>query len=693
MNLAWIDWFIIGVLIVALGLVACRTKRYTKSVSGFLAANRCGGRYLLTMAEGMTWVGAITIVASFEQRFQVGFCATWWYLMITPIGVFLALSGWVIYRYRQTRALTMAQFFEMRYSRKFRIFAGLIAWLSGVINYGIFPAVTARFFIYFVNIPQHKVMLGPLELNLTLGVIMAAFLGVALVFALNGGQIAIMITDFLQGQFCNVVFLLITIFLLVKFGWSNILDTLKQAPAGESMLNPFDQTNLRDFTFAFFAMTAFNNVYSYMAWQGSQGYYCSAKSPHEARMGRVLGMWRAMISMIVLILVPVCAYVMLNGSAFPEQAEAVRVTIDALGNSTLEKQLTVPIALSKMLPAGLLGLFCFLMIAAAVSTDDTYLHSWGSIFIQDVYIPLRNQDKPLSPEKHLKLLRWSIVLVAVFAWFFSMLFPLKDYILMFMALTGAIFIGGAGSVIIGGLYWRRGTTAGAWAGMIVGSLLSVTSVLLINVVWPKVLPVLRESHPGWQWLQRLPQEFPLSGMAMAQLSSLAAILAYVAVSLLTKSKAGFDLDRMLHRGKYASEQGCDSQRPRSLTSKLWRALGISEEFTWGDKAIYFFALGSQLFWLLVFICGTIYAKTTKTTNDQWGKFWTVYLSYTIAIAVITTVWFMWGGFRDMVDLFQHLKNAKINADDDGRVEEREASEASKDGIMCCEQDVVAAINK
>ena len=49
--------------------------------------------------------------------------------------------------------MTLAQFFEMRYSRSFRVFAGLVAFLSGIINYGIFPGVAARFFIALCGFP------------------------------------------------------------------------------------------------------------------------------------------------------------------------------------------------------------------------------------------------------------------------------------------------------------------------------------------------------------------------------------------------------------------------------------------------------------------------------------------------------------------------------------------------------------
>ena len=76
--------------------------------------------------------------------------------------------------------------------------------------------------------------------------------------------------------------------------------------------------------------------------------------------------------------------------------------------------------LSNILPMGLMGAFAAVMFAAFISTHDTYLHSWGSIFIQDVVMPFR--DKPFEKETHLKLLRYSIFGVAIFIFLFSLLF-------------------------------------------------------------------------------------------------------------------------------------------------------------------------------------------------------------------------------------------------------------------------------
>jgi len=42
--------------------------------------------------------------------------------MLAPVGLFLAISGWVIYRFRETRALTLAEFFERRYGGPLRQF-------------------------------------------------------------------------------------------------------------------------------------------------------------------------------------------------------------------------------------------------------------------------------------------------------------------------------------------------------------------------------------------------------------------------------------------------------------------------------------------------------------------------------------------------------------------------------------------
>lgn len=673
----WIDWLIVLGAFAGLAFTAYTTKQYVRGIADFLAANRCAGRYLLTLADGMAGLGAIGIVATFQQFYAGGFGAAWWGGIMGPIMLLLPLTGFIIYRFRESRVMTIAEFYERRYSRRFRIFAGIMAFVAGIINYGVFPQVTGLFFIYFCGIPVYIWEIAGLEINVTLGIVMGILLLTALAITFRGGQIAIMITDFLQAQFVNVVFLIILFVLLMKFGLGDAISTLKTAEEGKSMINPFKQGSLPDFNIFFYLIMAFNVVYSYMAWQGNQGYNCSAKTPHDAKMARILAAWRYGATWTVIALLAVFSWVLMNSPEFTQQAAITQDAISALGDEGLERQLTVPLALRQVLPVGVFGLFVAAMLAAAISTDDTYLHSWGSIFIQDVYLPLKG--KRLEPGQHMKLLRRAIFGVAVFVWLFSMIFPLRDYIFMYWAITGAIYVGGAGSVIIGGFYWKRATTAGAWAGMIVGSTLAFTGVMMINVVWPDILPGLREAYPDLAWLQALPESFWVNGTDMMFIASAAAIISYVGVSLMTKPDPNFCMDKLLHRGEYAIEGEHRYVAPQRK-GFLW-LLGVDDEYTKFDKFVAISLFAWTMFWFAVFIAGTIYALSVDTTDDFWANYWIFSQGAYILVGIVTVVWFLWGGFRDLGELFRDLKRKKVDLSDDGMVidEAEKGPAASSEG--------------
>src|SRR5204862_2567345 len=113
-------------------------------------------------------------LSKFEMVMISGFTLTFWNALLAPVLLLVAVSGFVVYRYRETRALTLAQFFEMRYSRRFRLFMGMLAFTAGVLNYGIFPAVSSRFFVYFLGLPERVQIIG---LNVpTFAMIMACYL-------------------------------------------------------------------------------------------------------------------------------------------------------------------------------------------------------------------------------------------------------------------------------------------------------------------------------------------------------------------------------------------------------------------------------------------------------------------------------------------------------------------------------------
>ncbi len=638
MNLSWLDWAIVAVVIGTLTVGVSLTRAYVRGVADFLAAGRTAGRYLLTVSQGMAMLGAITIVGNVEMNYVAGFSMTWWGLSTALVVLVITMSGWVIYRFRQTRVLTLAQFFEERYSRGFRVFAGLIAFLSGIVNFGIFPSVGARFFIYFCGLPLSIPVLG-IAIP-TFPLVMIVLLGLALYFVFSGGQIAVMLTDFAQGILVNVAFMIIIIYFLGVFDWDRICAALATAPENASLINPFKTSHVDDFNFWYFLIGIIGVIYGTMSWQGTQAYNTSAKSAHEAKMGSVLSNWRVVPQNLLLPFLAIIIYTALHHADFLGVANHVDAELAAVGSEAIKSQLRIPLVLSQLLPTGLLGLFAGLMLAASVTTDDTYLHSWGSIFIQDVIMPFRR--KPFTPKQHLRVLRWSILGVAVFAFCFSLLFQQSQYIFLFFAITGAIFAGGSGAVIIGGLYWKRGTTAAAWSALATGSTIAVGGIVVHQLV----------------------ADFPINGQMFWGIAMGASSLVYVLVSLLGKREV-HDLDKLLRRGAHAVPG--EANVVAAAPARGLRVLGMGREFTRRDRLIYVLTYVWTLGWVAVFLAGTIYNLSHQVDDRAWQRFWLIYIYINLVVSCLVTIWFAVGGIRDVRGMFRRLSTMERDPNDDGRV--------------------------
>ncbi|MCG8448354.1 MAG: hypothetical protein MI725_02085, partial [Pirellulales bacterium] len=213
--------------------MAIIAKGYTKTAADFLVANRCAGRYVLSISDGLAALGAISIMAVWETHYEAGMTPIWWGMILLPVQLGIAATGFVIYRFRQTRALTLAQFLEMRYSRRLRIFVGLLAFTSGVFVFGIYPGFGARFFIHYCDLPDTLPAIMGIELS-TYPVLMTILLGIALAFTLLGGQIAVVLTDFVQGMFCNIVFFIVLVLLVFSLDWQQVLEIAHAGPPDQS---------------------------------------------------------------------------------------------------------------------------------------------------------------------------------------------------------------------------------------------------------------------------------------------------------------------------------------------------------------------------------------------------------------------------------------------------------------------------
>ena len=783
----WIDWILFAIPIAVVIIAAIKAQKYVHGVADFLSAGRIAHRYVLCVAGAEAGMGLITLVGNLEAYYNSGFAYGFWSSILAPIGMVLGLVGFANYRFRETRAMTLGQFFEMRYSRPFRITASFIQALYGVLNYGIFPAVGARFLMYFLRLPVSFRLLG-IEWS-TFAVLMFLALALACAIACAGGQITIMVTDCVQGILSYPIYLAIVAFFLSRFSWWNdLLPAISARPDGVSFLNPFDTGDLRDFNLFYVFSGVLGMFLMRLSW-GSRGYDSAAKDAHEAKMGAVLGTWRAGFSSMMFVLIAVIAYAYNNHPRFAAESARIRATLAAkayedvaffsktaipegegetlaaafaaveprtafttreeyraLGDhdaqaehfkaetadpflaaasetlggeksedelaamtqkeredwgakrarnqtlGTIFTQMRVPATIRAILPTGLVGLFCAMAVFLMLSTDTTYLHGWASVIVQDFLLPMRKT--PWSPRQQINHIRIAICGVALFGFLFSYYFGQVDFILMFFAITGALWMA-SGPVITLGLYWKRGTSAGAFSALILGAAAAIAAIFA-QKYWVSALYPWLAAHgfgPGLDRLLRAlcspfepyvhwefsADKFPINSVEVGVMTQVFTLLVYIVVSLAT-CRVPFNMDRLLHRGAYANER--ERSREAAHVPIFQRILGIDGNYTRGDKALawsvflYSFGWGfcvcflGNVAWHFLGAKGILPAQP-----ESWWGIWFFIGSLCIAcvIGIVSTVWFGICSTHDLLRLFRDLEAREqagggLNALDDGRVE-------------------------
>ena len=809
----WYDWLILVLPVCFVMWMGFRSRRYVRGVPDFLSAGRLCGRYVISMGDVANSLSIIGLVTYIEIHYRTGFSVGFWSNVLMPLSIVLGLTGFVIYRFRETRAMSVGQFFEMRYSRRFRIVAAGLRSLAEMVANMIMPAIAARFFIQMLDLPATYHVLG-LELS-TYVSLMVLFLALAVSLICFGGTLALVITDTIQGMILYPVLACFVVFLFWKFSVTEqIMPVMADRVAGESFINPYDIGNLRDFNlFTVVIVAAYGAVVNRGTFIGG-GYTTAAKSAQEQKMAGLLGTWRSTIITVFYILIASALIAFLNHRDFAVEAGEVRKSlvarvaddvfkndsrsreavkaavadvppqmheigvdpplsqkenldtafldvvhqalladarervsgtgdpgaeppseaalIDAEGRAnddfqqcrTLYNQLSLSVTMRALLPHGLFGLFALLLFLAMLSTDDTRIYSAALTIAQDVVLPLKK--KPFTPRGHLWMIRIVSICIGVFFLAGSYYVKQLDYYQMFNTLACAMWACGSGAIMMFGLYSRFGTTAGAWTALGTSAVLSGAYLYVqrswADVVYPAIAKasLVDSFDRALRWLSSPFEPYihwemdavrcPVNAIEFNFFLSLLCILLYVVVSKFT-CKVPFNLDRMLHRGRYAifndgaaaaandgalraNDDGASRQltnddnsvvsatdgpsfrrrRPviRCVASAMQRIVGITPEYTRGDKAIawgvfaYSFGYGFGLCFLGVVAWNAIHPWPV----EWWSRYFVgIYFVVPCIVACVTTVWFGVGGVIGLRQLFRDLRARKeTNVLDDGRVE-------------------------
>jgi SSS family solute:Na+ symporter len=354
---------------------------------------------------------------------------------------FLGKTGFIIKPLLEMKIMTIPEFFSKRFSKGVRLYVGILMAIGGILNFGVFPGVEAKFINTVSGIPEEHVLIT-----------MVVLLTLVLIYTLMGGMVSVILTNYIQYILLSFGMVFITVYGIYVVGWDNIVSTVTTT-YGEKGINPlFPSLFKGEFGLGFFVWQLLMWTAILVAWQAVAMRLFSSK---DSKTGMKIYKWSGLMFLFRGVL-PVFWGIM----ALAYLTEPVD-GLDAL-----------PMFIKAIVPSGILGLIISGLLAASMSTYASYLLSWSSVVSQDIVgIVIRSiTKKELSSKKQLMISRITVAVVMIFIIWWSLFHKLEGYLYFYLQMTGMLFLPGALVSIGFGVYWKKARNLGAYLAFTFGAI-------------------------------------------------------------------------------------------------------------------------------------------------------------------------------------------------------------------------------
>lgn len=443
-NFGTIDWVIVCVYMCIPLSIGLYLRKYISSSGDFIVAGRNLRLFLAVATLTGTELGLVTIMYSSEAGFIHGFSA--FHIGVIEFVAVLAigLTGFIIYKLRESRVMTIPEYYEKRYNQKVRVVGGIVLALGGILNMGLFLQAGARFMMGVTGVANPAM----LKIFMTIMLIMV------LIYTVAGGMVSLAINDFVQFIVLSLGLLIGSIFVFKEIGWTTLF-TIPEGAPNAFTFNPVSKESGFGTLYVLFMVML--SVSAGALWQTATMRALAAKSPKVAKNLYACASLSFLMRKVIPMLWGIGAFIFIT-TKFPQLYEQFQ----AGGYSS---QYGMPIFISKIIPSGLLGIIAAGMFAAFMSTHDSYLLSWSSVITQDIISPLRGG---LGDKSRLRINRITIVVIGFFLLIWGLWFEAPVSLWNYMAVTGSIYLSGAFTVIVAGLYWKKASSTGAMIALVLG---------------------------------------------------------------------------------------------------------------------------------------------------------------------------------------------------------------------------------
>ena len=429
-----IDYIIVAIYLMVVFYIGISFRDKTSDFSTFMIADRKVGLSLGVATMLGTELGLITVMYNAQNGVLNHFSAFHIGLIASIVTLSIGMTGIVVVKLRELRVKSIPEYYEYRFGKNVRILGAIILALGGILNMGLFLKVGAIFL---------QGILGIGEVSMALPIIMVVLLILVLIYTTLGGMISVIITDYIQFVILSFGLMLSVIFSIYNLGWSNIFSSLESIVDNSDIIyNPVKSKG--GFYITWQVVLGFVSA---VIWPTAITRALSLNSPNAVKKQYL---WSS-ISFLIRFMIPcflgICAFIYFNGE---------------VSNSLI----MMPEYLVEILPVGVLGITVAAMLAAFMSTHDSYLLCWSTIITNDIIDPLVGSN--LNSTKKINYSRIIIIILGIYILYWGLVYDGGDSIWSYLGITGAIYFTGAISVILFGLYWDKASSYGAIAALLGG---------------------------------------------------------------------------------------------------------------------------------------------------------------------------------------------------------------------------------
>jgi Na+/proline symporter len=431
-GLHTIDLVVLVLYLIGITVLGAWMGRKVHSTSDFFMPRKFGKVTMILHAFGTGTASdqAVTVASATVKNGMSGIWYQWMFLFVTPF-------YWIIAPImRRFRAITTADVYALRYDRSV---AGLFA-VVGIAG----MAVKIGLMLKGAGALIESGTGGLVQADWAIPVITVLFV----VYGMAGGLAGAIVTDFVQGIMTIAFsFMLLPVILSSVGGWNSALDTIRSADLGRDMLSLVAPGEIGVF---FIVMLSINTLFLIVALPNVMGNCAAGKTEMEGRVGFVVGNFLKRVCTIAWCFTAIGAV-----------AWYVQNGIDL---ATLDPDMVYGDMAHRFLPQllpGMLGIFIACLLAAIMSSCDSFMIASSALFTENIYKQLRTG---LAQAHYIFVGRMASLLVVaggvVFAYYVEGVVPALKIWYKVVPMMGIAFWLG--------LLWRRATVAGAWASVMAG---------------------------------------------------------------------------------------------------------------------------------------------------------------------------------------------------------------------------------